>query len=267
MKQTTIDELSSSHSQSDTSPTTSDDGEASDERPDPDYDPEDLRQLQQLRAAIDPIPVHPKGTQLAAGSPSGGDTLSPAAVLEARYDRVAAQDSPQPIKKISWEEAMLCMRSTFNDARFATTPAWVGAIKHTFQQYLSTSLEMDPEEVLPASVLNGPPVPDTIDPNATSPTGEEAVIHGREADSVSWMPETDQHRAIAEGFRRQLKHVRDRLFLAEYYDDLVNALPGETNVPQLVWREAALANARAESESDPDSGEDDAGAQTGLGMF
>jgi hypothetical protein len=131
MKQTTIDELSSSSSQSNASPTTSDDDEASDERPDPDYDPDDLRQLQQFRAAIDPIPVHPKGTQLAAGSSStsGGDALSPAGVLEARYDRVAAQDSPQPIQKVSWVEAMLCMRSTFNDARFATTPAWVGAIK------------------------------------------------------------------------------------------------------------------------------------------
>jgi hypothetical protein len=129
MNQTTIDELSSSSSQSNASATTSDDNEASDERPDPDYDPEDLRQLQQLRAAIDPIPVHPKGAQLAAGSGSSGQTLSPAAVLEARYDRVAAQDSPKPIQKVSWEEAMLCMRSTFNDARFATTPAWVGAIK------------------------------------------------------------------------------------------------------------------------------------------
>jgi hypothetical protein len=256
MKQTTLGNNSSSDSTPAKTATNDDEDDRSVE-----YDPDDLQKVQYLRATIDPIPLHPRGQQLVASS--GGDSLSRESVLAARLEQVSNQETPQPLAAITWEEAMLCMQSTFNDANFATTPAWVGAIKYTFQQYLST-LGMDPEKALPESFLNGPPLPATIDPDACTPAGADAVIQTDDAEAISLMPETDAHKAIAEGLRKHLKHIRDRIFLAEYYDDLLRSHPDELNVPKLVWKEAALANANANNDTNSQDGD---GTQAGLGMF
>ena len=239
---------------------TSDDGTG-----DPgDYDPDDLRDIQYLRASIDPIPVHPRRGQLVAST--GSDGLSRESVVEARLDQVSTQEITRPLDVVPWEEAMLCMQSTFNDATFATTPVWVGAIKYTFRQYLST-LGMDPDEALPKSFTAGPPIPDALNPESYTPAGEEAITRNPDPDSVSLMGITDGHQAVAEGFRHHLKHVRDRVFLAEYYDNLMTAYPGDLAVPKLVWREAALANASADECDGLGLEDDDEGAQTGLDMF
>lgn len=208
--------------------------------------------------------MHPRGGQLVAST--GSDGLSRESVVDARFAQVSAQETPRPLDVVPWEEAMLCMQSTFNDATFATTPAWVGAIKYTFRQYVST-LGMDPDEALPKSFTAGPPIPDTLNPDSYTPASEEAIIRDPDLDSVSLMGITDEHQAVADGFRHHLKHVRDRVFLAQYYDALMTACPGELDVPKLVWREAALANAGADQDSGSESEDDDEGAQTGLDMF
>jgi len=207
--------------------------------------------------------VHPRGGQLVAST--GSDGFSRESVVDARFAQVSAQETPRPLNVVPWEEAMLCMQSTFNDATFATTPAWVGAIKYTFRQYVST-LGMDPDKALPKSFTAGPPIPDTLNPDSYTPASEAAVIQNQDPDSVSLMGITDEHQAIAEGFRHHLKHVRDRLFIAEFYGDLMTAYPGELDVPRLVWREAVLANASNQEDSS-EADTDGSGAQAGLNMF
>lgn len=48
------------------------------------YDPDGFGKVQYLRAAIDPIPVHPRGGQLVASTDSDG--LSRESVVNARFD-------------------------------------------------------------------------------------------------------------------------------------------------------------------------------------
>lgn len=133
-------------------------------------------------------------------------------------------------------------------------------------QTIPVGVRDGPDEALPESFTTGPPIPDTLDPNSYTPAGDEAVIRNPDPDSVSLMRITDEHQAVAEGFRHHLKHVRDRVFLAEYYDDLMAAYPGDLTVPKLVWPEAALANA-SDQYNPPEADTDGSSAQTGLDIF
>lgn len=230
-----------------------------------DYDPDDLRQVQRLRAVLDPIPLHPHGDHIAEHGSNDG-TLSPQAVVTARLNQVEAQDDPSPIDQAPWPEAMLCVRSTFNDARFATSPQWVGVVKYTFRQYLA-SRNLDPDAMVPDHFFEGPVLPADADPNEQAPS-EVSVYDLQNADDVQWMGITDTHREKANAFRCRIKHARDRVFLDEVYDHLQEVADLEFDVPKLVWKDAALeTSADEDADTAPADDADDASTQTGLDMF
>lgn len=237
-----------------------------------DYDPADLRNLQYIRAAIDPIPVHPRGQHVldveidtsAEHVPVG--QLGPDAVVAARLNQVAAQDEPAPIERAPWPEAMVCVRSTFGDARFATSPLWVGVVKYTFRQYLAAQ-ELDPDAMVPEGFFQGPVLPGDVDPDSATPTDASVYDLASAADG-QWMGITDTHRETAETFRRRLKHARDCVFVADLYDRLCEVPDLEVAVPKLVWRDAVVDAAADRTEADCDSADaDDTTAQTALDMF
>lgn len=230
-----------------------------------DYDPVDLRDLQYLRAAIDPIPLHPRGQHVldveidTSGEHVPAGQLGPDAVVAARLDQVAAQDEPAPIETAPWPEAMVCVRSTFGDARFATSPLWVGVVKYTFREYLAWR-DLDPDAMLPEGFFEGPVLPGDVDPDSAAPT-DATVPDLSTATDGQWMGNTDAHREAAEAFRRRLKHARDCVFVADLYDRLCEVPDLEVAVPKLIWRDAVVDVAGDSADVD------DQTAQTGLDMF
>lgn len=188
-------------------------------------DPVTFQKIKLYRAFHDPpIPHPPRQDTL--------DDLVPEYLFEdmihGRLNQVEATPASERIDRVTWPETVIYCSTASMDGRSATA-AFAGLYQYTFRQYLAADYTQGVPEILP------------------EPTQIEI---------------TDEHRDIANELRIDLKHERDKQFLAHAYDEL----PFDpTGVPKTTWRQAATALAEIDTTDDDVSPEDE--TQTSLSSF
>lgn len=113
---------------------------------------------------------------------------------------------------------------------------------------------MDPEEVIPDTMLEGPVA--TTEGEPLGPSGlqtltdyfEHGAISDEEQNSDRIVDEGSrisrhelmkQHNPVKDSLRHQLKYVRDCYFLRELYDPFKSVF-NSLDCPQIVWKQAAV---------------------------
>lgn len=259
-----------------------------------DYRPEDLQRVQQYRAVCEKIPcskhetlvdetvlnlpqpvleqvtiqLNPTAdeTNTLSASQESDPAVQEAAenaiekmdqeqctVARERLRRINSQEEVTPFETVPQTEVAFGFSAeTLTNARLANAGG-VGAALSALHGMLR-EMGMDPEKVVPDTMIQGPVA--TADGEPLAPSGlqtlsdyfEHGPITDEEADSERVIDEgervsrhklMEQHNPVKDSLRHQLKYVRDCYFLRELYEPF-KSLFDSLDCPQIVWKQAAV---------------------------
>jgi hypothetical protein len=244
------------------------------------YSENDLQFLQIYRASVDPVVPHDFMKH------GGGTILSREDILGERLERIAQREAVGPIESAPWAETTATAQPLTGNATCVNMPLFFGAFIQIAKQYMAT--KGDPDRMLPDHAFNIP-VPSSLDSNSDEPQGFSSINpRGDDESDIELFSFTDSHDSAAEELRKNIKHLRDIVFI-QNYDSHMERLRGlgfQTDVPKRTWTDAALAVQEADQEDtcldilgddllgpivDIDcvdsSGQEDSTGQAGLDMF
>lgn len=174
-------------------------------------------------------------------------------VARERLRRINSQEKISPFKTVTETEVAFGFSAeTLTNARLVNAGG-VGTALSALSGMVQ-EMGMDPEEVIPDTMLEGPVA--TTEGEPLGPSGlqtlsdyfEHGAISDEEADSdrivdersrVSRHELMQQHNPVKDSLRHQLKYVRDCYFLRELYNPFTS-LFDTLDCPQIVWKQAAV---------------------------
>jgi hypothetical protein len=199
------------------------------------YSERDLEIIQIYRASTDPVVPH---DLLKHGGPT---ILSREEVVTERIERIAQRKQSEPIEKACWAETTAAAQPLTGNANCVNMPLFFGTFIEISKRYIGT--KGDPDALLPDHAFEVP-VPTSLDPNADSPQGYEAINpHTDSAEESVLFDFTETHQKAATELRCNIKHYRDLAFLSQYEHHMTHlkGLGLDLDVPKRTWTEAALA--------------------------
>jgi hypothetical protein len=174
-------------------------------------------------------------------------------VTRERLRRINSQEEISPFETVTETEVAFGFSAeTLTNARLVNAGG-VGTALSALSGMVQ-EMGMDPEEIIPDTMLEGPVA--TTEGEPLGPSGlqtlsdyfEHGAISDEEADSdrivdersrVSRHELMQQHNPVKDSLRHQLKYVRDCYFLRELYDPFKSVF-NSLDCPQIVWKQAAV---------------------------